>query len=345
LLFSDKARSASGNSAGSSSSGGNQTALHGAVALRKGDKGSEVKVMQIRLKELGYLAFTPDSVFGGGTEKAVIAFQKKNGLTSDGLAGKGTLSVLYGNNARPTESTTQMPETAKTTLRRGDNGGEVRNMQVRLRELGYITFSPDSAFGSGTRNAVIAFQKANHLTADGIAGASTLAKMYSSSAVAKSSGSGGSSSSVSAPNGSNVRLLHWFNVVKKNYRSGQVITVYDPNSRLSWKIRLMSMGRHADSEPLSAEDTATMNSAFGNKTTWNPKAVWIKFPDGVWSMATMHNTPHLSGTIQNNNFDGHLCIHFLRDMDECRQNDPKYGVQNQEALRSAWKALTGETVP
>ena len=31
-------------------------------------------------------------------------------------------------------------------------------------------------------------------------------------------------------------------------------------------------------------------------------------------------------------------------MDECKQNDPDYGVQNQEAIREAWKKLTGITV-
>ncbi|MBQ8136154.1 MAG: hypothetical protein IJ174_01860, partial [Clostridia bacterium] len=67
-------------------------------------------------------------------------------------------------------------------------------------------------------------------------------------------------------------------------------------------------------------------------------------PDGTWTLATMHDRPHLTGSIQNNGFDGHLCVHFLRDMNEARANDPEYGVTNQNTLRTAWKALTGETV-
>ena len=42
---------------------------------------------------------------------------------------------------------------------------------------------------------------------------------------------------------------------------------------------------------------------------------------------------------------GQNCIHFLRDMEECRKNDPNYGVSNQETLRAFWKSLTGQTVP
>ena len=54
--------------------------------------------------------------------------------------------------------------------------------------------------------------------------------------------------------------------------------------------------------------------------------------------------PHDSSTIKDNEFNGHLCVHFLRDMDEVKQNDPNYGVANQETIRSYWKRLTGETV-
>ena len=69
-----------------------------------------------------------------------------------------------------------------------------------------------------------------------------------------------------------------------------------------------------------------MYKAFGNTNTWTPKPVYVKLPSGTWTLASMHNVPHLSGSIKDNGFDGHLCVHFLRDMDECKQNDPNYGV-------------------
>ena len=97
-------------------------------------------------------------------------------------------------------------------------------------------------------------------------------------------------------------------------------------------------------EPLTAADTEAMFKAFGNKESWGPKVVYIKLPDGRWSIASTHNVAHGSQTISNNNFDGQNCVHFLRDMDECMKNDPDYGVQNQNAIRKAWKALTGITV-
>lgn len=61
-------------------------------------------------------------------------------------------------------------------------------------------------------------------------------------------------------------------------------------------------------------------------------------------MCTSHNRPHESNTIMNNGFDGHLCVHFLRDMAEAQQNDPSYGVENQNVLRDGWYKLTGEKI-
>ncbi|MBE7079899.1 MAG: spore cortex-lytic enzyme [Clostridiales bacterium] len=64
------------------------------AVLRSGAKGGEVKEVQRRLKLWGYYSGSVDGVFGEGTKKAVIAFQKKNGLTADGVVGKSTYKAL-----------------------------------------------------------------------------------------------------------------------------------------------------------------------------------------------------------------------------------------------------------
>ncbi len=56
----------------------------------------------------------------------------------------------------------------------GSRGNEVRQVQSKLRELGYYKGSVDGIFGSATKKAVIAFQKNCGITADGIAGPKTL---------------------------------------------------------------------------------------------------------------------------------------------------------------------------
>lgn len=64
------------------------------AVLRQGVSGNEVKEVQRRLKLWGYYNGSVDGVFGAGTKKAVIAFQKKNGLTADGVVGQSTYKAL-----------------------------------------------------------------------------------------------------------------------------------------------------------------------------------------------------------------------------------------------------------
>ena len=88
--------------------------------LKKGDRGSEVKALQERLIELGYLPQgSADGSYGNQTYKAVRSFQQNNGLTRDGIAGKRTQTYLFENpdvnpapNAEPTPAGTS--ETAQT---------------------------------------------------------------------------------------------------------------------------------------------------------------------------------------------------------------------------------------
>ena len=70
-----------------------------AAVLRQGSRGSEVKEVQRRLKMWGYYSGAVDGIFGSGTKKAVIAFQKKNGLTADGVVGKATYQALGMNDS------------------------------------------------------------------------------------------------------------------------------------------------------------------------------------------------------------------------------------------------------
>lgn len=68
---------------------------------RNGDKGPDVKRIQRRLQGLEYIFVFPDGAYGNGTEEAVRAFQQRNGLSADGVAGAETLSLLFSGEARP----------------------------------------------------------------------------------------------------------------------------------------------------------------------------------------------------------------------------------------------------
>ena len=65
-----------------------------AAAYRKGSTGGVVTQIQTKLSQWGYYSGNIDGVYGKKTEDAVKHFQRKNGLTADGVAGKATLSAL-----------------------------------------------------------------------------------------------------------------------------------------------------------------------------------------------------------------------------------------------------------
>lgn len=350
------------------------------TTLSSGSWGKKVTALQKALRKLNY-SLSADGQFGPVTKTAVIHFQRCNGLVETGIADPTTQALLYSGKAKPYDvaiiqgnaggnsatngtagsndgstgntgsgSAADNDAGAYTTLSYGSKGDGVRKLQKALKELKY-SVSSDGDYGALTEMAVTAFQKCNGLSATGIADPTTQALLYSGKGKPYDPETSGDATALpegvgeaTGPSISSVKLLHWFNDIRPTIHSGQIINVFDPATNLQWKIRFYSLGRHADSEPLTLQDTQIMFKAFGYKNTWTPKPVYVQLPTGLWTLATMHNVPHLSGSIKGNGFDGHLCIHFLRDMEECSRNDPNYGVQNQKAIRKKWQEMTGQVV-
>ncbi len=128
--------------------------------IRQGSTGGFVTALQILLNEYGYNLST-DGIFGGNTYRAVLDFQKNNGLTQDGIVGPNTWTALL--NLNPTSK----------ILRRGDRSSAVLYLQKLLLSFLYPITMLDGIFGAETERAVRAFQTENGLTADGIVGPNT----------------------------------------------------------------------------------------------------------------------------------------------------------------------------
>ena len=69
----------------------------------------------------------------------------------------------------------------------GYRGAEVVQIQKKLKNLGYYNGDTDGVYGTGTKNAVVRFQRDRGLTADGIVGANTLRALGLSGAASYSS--------------------------------------------------------------------------------------------------------------------------------------------------------------
>lgn len=88
-----------------------------------------------------------------------------------------TLPTTPKTTAATTANTTPTATAPSQTLSPGATGSEVKNLQESLTALGYNPGKADGSYGPSTQAAVAEFQKANGLTADGIVGAATLAKL------------------------------------------------------------------------------------------------------------------------------------------------------------------------
>ncbi len=127
----------------------------------------DTKTIQQKLKSWGYYKGSVDGVYGAKTREAVKAFQRKNGLTADGVVGSATAKAM-GISSTSTTTT--------STSTKGDVVS-VKTYQQKLKSWGYYTGAVDGVKGAKTVSAVKAFQRKNGLTADGIVGNATAKAM------------------------------------------------------------------------------------------------------------------------------------------------------------------------
>lgn len=77
------------------------SAPQASAAVYWGSRGQQVRQVQQKLKTWGYYDGAVDGIFGQSTYDAVVRFQKKNGLTADGVAGSQTLSAMGISSGQP----------------------------------------------------------------------------------------------------------------------------------------------------------------------------------------------------------------------------------------------------
>ena len=233
-------------------------------SLRMGDSGSDVKDLQTKLKKLGYYDGTVDSTFGSGTYAAVKAFQKKYNLTADGVAGSETLKKL--------DSAYKNANSDKDddSLRMGDSGSDVKDLQTKLKKLGYYDGTVDSTFGSGTYAAVKAFQKKYNLTADGVAGSETLKKLDSAYKNADSNTSTDDDSLRKGATGTAVKTLQT-NLKKLGFYTAYVDGSFGSTTESAVKAFQRKYGLTADgvagSATLKKIESAVASASSGKITT------------------------------------------------------------------------------
>lgn len=166
--------------------------------LTVGSSGVDVILLQENLKKLGFFKADITGFFGPITKAAIEAFQLNKGIASPGMPGFGDVgpktreifnSVVVGNttptnisttNTKPIETgaTENLSPVFSRDLYVGIQGEDVKQLQGFLKAKGFYTYpSITGYFGTVTKNAVIAFQRANGIPMIGSVGPQTRAKI------------------------------------------------------------------------------------------------------------------------------------------------------------------------
>ncbi len=115
----------------------------------RAEKVDNIKALQQRLIDLGYLTGTADGIYGDHTRKAVKLFQSLNALEASGEVNEATRSAIYD------ETAMQLPD----MLVAGNTGDRVIQLQEKLIQFGFLSGEADGVYGKKTSAAITRFQE------------------------------------------------------------------------------------------------------------------------------------------------------------------------------------------
>jgi len=205
------------------------------------------------------------------------------------------------------------------TLRLADTGEDVTRLQTELNRRGLLaSASITGTYDSKTVEAVKAFQRANSLTVDGIAGSDTQHKLYGT--VPEGTYEPGGGSTVT-PSLYPVELVDWYKGdINTFWGRGETAVLTDVTTGISLRVRRWAGGYNVDGEPLTSADTTALTRIYGVRTAqeilekdlYQRRPVWITLKGRSFA-ASLYGVPHNypdGDTIPGNDFNGQLCVHF-----------------------------------
>ncbi|MGE5631762.1 MAG: peptidoglycan-binding domain-containing protein [Caulobacteraceae bacterium] len=286
-----------------------------ADSLQNGSKGAEVKRLQQQLKELGYFNGEITGYFGSATEAAVKSFQKKSGISVDGVVGNGTYKELLAQ-TKAIVGKANFSSKKVTIASRGDIDRKAINPSKDETQ----TNSNDEVVNEDLQD-----DNGNALDSN-------------------------SENSKVEPG----EYLDWWDFVRDYFKIGTIAQVIDYRTGYTFNIKRTYGTNHADSETLTKEDTAIMKELWGGEWSWTRRPAIIVI-NGKRIAASIAGMPHAGrdsapagaiiknrsvgyGTgsnldkIKGNNMDGHFDVHFLNSRTHgTNRIDPRH----QNAVREA----------
>lgn len=254
-------------------------------------------------------------------------------------------------------------------LRRGDQGRAVFRLNELLKNKGFLHKDIDDVFDLQTKLAVKLFQEYSGLQVDGIAGpvtrealdktdeffvnytikpGDTLWELASRWNMTREelirSNNLDNPHQIRAGDRivipanietKDVDIISWQRM-RNIFRREDTVIVTDLETGLHFRLRRLGGSLHADSEPLTTRDTEILRNIYGGDWSWERRAV-IVHHRGYRVAASINGVPHGSQTIYNNNFPGHICVHFQGSLlHNSEQKCPDHHQQIEKAGNTDW---------
>lgn len=196
------------------------------------------------------------------------------------------------------------------TLQKGSSGSQVLDVQIALRDLGYLNYRVTGKFISITLDAVQRFQAANHLTTDGQAGGATLDLLLSGTA--KPAPKNPKFKLVYGPylqNPKTYGALSTWAEISKALPVGGSVTIKDLYSDKTFQMQRTGGTNNAWVETISKTDSDTFAAMFGGDSTWEKRPVLATIKGKTYA-AALFGGPGGKDTITDNNMPGGTELYF-----------------------------------
>ncbi|SDL64407.1 L,D-transpeptidase family protein [Tessaracoccus oleiagri] len=147
--------------------------------FERGDEGDDIRAIQHRLLQLQWFEGPVTGTFGPATQASVEGFQAKRGLPVTGAIDAVTLERLEAMTETPThDEMYNVLKPGPTILGPGAKGDAVKDLQARLRQIGWYAGKVDGIFGDQTKSGISGFQEKRGFPVTGAVDQRTLDKVH-----------------------------------------------------------------------------------------------------------------------------------------------------------------------
>jgi peptidoglycan hydrolase-like protein with peptidoglycan-binding domain len=285
--------------------------------MSSGDRGERVRELQHRLRQLEWFEGSISGTYGRDTSEGVTGFQGKRGLKQSGAVDQRTWKRLTAMTREPTNDELHnrlVP--GRAILKTGSDGDQVRELQARLKQIGWFASDVSGVYGKATTGSVRGFQAKRAIPETGEVDQRTwnrLTAMTSEPTDDAKHNREPKRSSGASTRGLDSRCLNG-RVICISKRSNSLTWVVDGNAKLRMDVRF------------GADETPTRNGSF---------RVFRKTRNGV---STLYHTPMPWAMT----FSGGQAVHYSPDFAARGYNGASHGcvnVRNRSGIRWLWNEV------